>query len=432
VEDATVTNRELASLIILGGLVLCVLVSSGRMKTAGSLVAALKLLAAPKVFVPLVFYVGWILVSLLPARSIGLWEPALWKPSVLWIAFSGLGLVFNLNEAISKPGFFKGAVIRTAEVTAVIEFFAALKSFPLWLEIPAQVLAFMFAGVAALARAPEQQPARHLANGYLAIFGVSALIWSVIAAIREWDGLDRRELLLDFMLPIWLTPAALVFVYVVAVYAAHQGTWKQLRIWNKESLWCQRLAIILCCNIRLGSLRALRGQALPALARSSGMSEAWSEVGAARERARKEAAEEKARKQRLTDNAGLKGTDKAGQQLDQREFETTRQALRWLATCQMGRYNKRGRYEPELLPVVEARFVRDGLPEDHGIELHVSKDGQSWYAYRETPSGRHFGIGAARGTPDQWLYDGEQAPTTFPCEHQWDQFVPGEHSVNWD
>jgi hypothetical protein len=60
-------------------------------------------------------------------------------------------------------------------------------------------------------------------------------------------------------------------------------------------------------------------------------------------------------------------------------------------------------------------FSRQGLSSPpSGISMLVSKDGQRWYAWRRTPSGRFFAIGAAGPPPDQWLYDGPEPPGDFP------------------
>jgi len=135
--------------------------------------------------------------------------------------------------------------------------------------------------------------------------------------------------------------------------------------------------------------------------------------------------------QRLVDNAGLDGWDDVGQRLDQREFAETRRALQWLATCHMGHYRHDERYRPDLLPLVESQFVRDGLPEDHGIVMNVAVDGQSWYAYRETVSGWYFAIGASGPPPDQWCYDGPQPSTGFPDDDSWSRFGVGEFARHW-
>jgi hypothetical protein len=112
---------------------------------------------------------------------------------------------------------------------------------------------------------------------------------------------------------------------------------------------------------------------------------------------------------------GVPGTDDEGRRLDRREFNETTAALRWLATCQMGWHrNRGGRYRPDMLGILNHDFKSHGLPEEHGITMHVSKDGQSWWAWRQTITGWCFAIGAAGPPPDQWEFDGPEPPHAFP------------------
>ncbi len=76
------------------------------------------------------------------------------------------------------------------------------------------------------------------------------------------------------------------------------------------------------------------------------------------------------------------------------------------------------------------QFERAGLPEDHGISLEVSKDGQLWWAWRRTITGWHLGIGAIAPPPDEWFYEHPEPPAKPPGEYeQWSQW--GADSKNW-
>jgi len=130
--------------------------------------------------------------------------------------------------------------------------------------------------------------------------------------------------------------------------------------------------------------------------------------------------------------AGVDGVDEEGRRLDRREFEATTRALQILASAQMGWYqNRGGRYRPELLEVLAPQFEWARLPEDHGIEHHVSDDGQSWWAWRRTVTGWCFAIGAAGPPPDQWLFDGPQPPQGFPGQDEAWGSRWGTDAKNW-
>ncbi|MPQ96865.1 hypothetical protein GB931_02795 [Modestobacter sp. I12A-02628] len=116
-------------------------------------------------------------------------------------------------------------------------------------------------------------------------------------------------------------------------------------------------------------------------------------------------------------SAGSDEVDERGRRLDQREFGPTRESLRWLAICQMGVFRNTGHYDVNRLAIVESSFLRKGLPAKHGIEMHVSSDGQAWWAWRRTVSGWCLGIGAVGPDPlAQWFYDAGAPPAAGPDE----------------
>jgi hypothetical protein len=82
----------------------------------------------------------------------------------------------------------------------------------------------------------------------------------------------------------------------------------------------------------------------------------------------------------------------------------------------MGWYQNESRaneYRPDLLDIL-AGSNQLKLESDEPIHLKVLKDRQAWYAYRRTPSGHVFGIGAVGAPPSQWLYDSATPPSGFP------------------
>ena len=434
-EDAVLTNREIAALVVLVLLVGFVLTRPGRADLTKSIRGVLAALATPAILIPLFLYLVWISAAVLVAARLEAWDASLLKPTVLWLVLSGIALVMRLNDAIEKPGFFRTAAVQSLGIAALIEFLATLKSFPLWVEIPTQALAVIFAGVAVVAgRQPDGAAVRKLANGYLIVLGASALVWSLTHLIGDGSTVARSGVLREFLLPIWLTPVALVFVYGFAVVAAYQGLFRRMRIWNKEGrLLPQKLAVLARANIRLGRLRLLSGLAIQRLSRTTTFRDSWSEFGILEMEHQRRLDDEAAARQRLIEYAGVQGTDDSGRQLDRREFEETQAALRFLSTCHMGHYRNRDhRYRPDLLPIVESHFQSDGLPENHGVKMHVSTDGQRWYATRQTPSEWWFAIGAAGPPPVEWFYDGPHRPQGFPAEPEWDRFGGDSASTNWD
>ncbi len=425
------TNREIATLILFGALAAWALMSSNRSAVLRSMGSVLAMLTRPKLSVPTVLYIALITGLLVPASWLGLWESDLVGATVRWMLFSGLGLLFSLNAAIDEPDFFKRAFLRMLAVVAVVEFLATLSSFPLWAEILGQLLAAMAALIAV--QAGTHPRAARTANGYLIFFGLAAIAWGVWQVVDGWSLIDRGLLFREFLLPIWLTPFALLFVFGFAVVGAYENAFVRMSLGdgNHSSVGRQRLALILRSGLSLSHLRLVAGREMW-IGNADGFRETWSRIGEAKQASRERvlAAEEAAR--RLVENAGRTGTDGDGRQLDRREFSETQEALRSVAFAQMGWWNRDHRYREDLLEMLEPTFGLDGLQEPSGIAMYVAPDGHSWYAERQTITGHWFAIGAAGPTPDQWLLDGPERPSGFPAEPEWDHWGGGSPSLNWD
>jgi hypothetical protein len=139
-------------------------------------------------------------------------------------------------------------------------------------------------------------------------------------------------------------------------------------------------------------------------------------------------------KERLKKFAGVTGVDSDNRQLDRREFRETTEALRFVSLCMMGWYRRGGRYRPDILTILEGSFERHGLKGPPEIHVHVSSDGQAWYAWRRTVTGWCFAIGAGGPPPNQWLYDGSEPPVGFPgVGPSWGTSrLSSEASPNWE
>lgn len=438
-DEALLTNRELASLVSLAAFVILAIVTiirggSGK-QMLQPLLSAFGTLLGTKIPLLFVGYAGGIATTVALASNSRLWDPALLKATILWYLISGISLFGKAFSAAEEKGVFVGAVKRVVTAIAVFEFIANLASFPLWVEIPAMLLASLCALLAAFGSQDEEYaPVVKVANFYLSAFGSAAIIWALLRLLNDWSDLDKAMLIREFLLPLWLTPIALLLIYPMSWFAAYDSVRAGMRFAaDDHPIRAQRLAVLIRCAGRLGALRELRGAASWRVGRAEGFRAAWREIGNIKQQNREEREARLASKRRLEINAGLIGTEADGKQLDQREHAETMEALRWLANCQMGHYGNRGnRYYAGLKEIIDNLSKKYGLPTPNRIEMHISSDGQSWYATRETITGHWFAIGAAGPPSDQWLYDGSEAPSGFPDDTEWEQWVHGDNARNWN
>ena len=436
-EGQLLANREIASLAILAVLLTSILLIGIRQN--GTLIRSLGQAVSSffrwQLLLPLLLYVLWVLVALIPALRIGAWDPSLWKTTVRWLLLSGFGYIFRFPAAVDQPEFFRRAILRTVGLVALAEFFTELASFPLWAEIPAQFFPLIFGSISAFgARRADHARVTKLANGYLWALGLSSIGWELWKLTRDWAEIDHAAFLREFLLPIWMTPFALMYVYALAVSSVYGTIFAMMTLAaDEQPLVKQRLAVVLRAACRLPSLRVIRRSGAHRIGRTSGFTEAWNEIGQIMLEDRERIDGEKAAQRRLIENTGVTGVDSSGRQLDQREHQETMEALRSLSFCQMGHYRNLGhQYRQDLTLVIKNLAGEYALPTPNGIVMYVDDDGQRWYAERQTITGHWFGIGAAAAPSDQWLYDGIEQPNDFPNEEEWDQWVGGQLAANWD
>ena len=435
--DSVLTNRELALIASVLFWLAVVALLSRRDASGGGLGGSVRSLLSAivdkAILVPVVVYLCWMSAAFAAADAVGLWDVQLVKAAVLWLLFSGLGLFGTGLEAVKRDGEIAGAFKRLLGVAVIFEFVANAASFSVFIEIPAQILAVLCGVVAAWGSVRhEHRDAGRFASGYLVLLGVAAVGWGITRLVADWEVIDKDLLWRELVMPLWLTPAALGFMALLALYFVYEATFSVMSSESAVGLsWRHRLAVLARCGPRLRAARAAR-PAATWLANDPGFRSTWRWTGRVLREDRNRRASEAAKAQRLVDNAGTVGIDSFGQQLDQREHAETREALQWLYTCHLGHYPKEGnRYFAGLEAIIEGLSEEYDLPHPNNIKMHISDDGQSWYAARQTIAGHWFAIGAAGPPTDQWFYDGPTAPTSFPDESEWDQWVPDSNSPNW-
>nr|MDE0499758.1 hypothetical protein [bacterium] len=233
------------------------------------------------------------------AAQIGLWGAGLWKKTILWFLVSGLGLLVRFKEVTDEPRFFRQEFTRTAGLVAIIEYLANLASFALWVEIPLQALAVFCLIVKSGDRSDDDPKAVltvKVAQSCLALFGLTAAGWTTWRIAIDWHEIDGWALLRGYLLPIWIMPVSLICVYRMAVHAAYQVVFHQMRVTagDRRPLY-QLLALTLRTAGRPSLIRTMRPQGSWRIGATDGFYEAWKEIGRLRLEAQERANTKSAR-----------------------------------------------------------------------------------------------------------------------------------------
>ncbi len=361
---------------------------------------------------------------------IGIWETGLAKETVIWFLGTGFVLLMNMSRALDRDDWFQLEVKNALRVAVLIDFFINLVVLPLPIEL---ILAPFLTGLLLMSAfggsREDLSQAKGCVDSILGFLGIALFVYVGVRVFTDWSSYNDAATLESLLLPIWLTLAVLPYIYALAVWSGYQRTFGMVdRATDKRAA---RRRARLALMIGLGPRTRELGQFYLYPARQVGEAESFCDArNAVRDFRAGLAAERKAvrdEEEHLRKFAGVKGEDEDGRRLDQREFAETKGALQWIATSHMGSYDREDRYRKDLLEFLPIHE----LPEDHGIEMRVSEDGQRWFAWRRTVTGWCFAIGSAAPPPDQWSFDGADPPVDFPgIGSEWgDSF--GIEAKNW-
>jgi hypothetical protein len=300
-------------------------------------------------------------------------------------------------------------------------------------EVVLQGLLILGVGVSAVAGNDQKSlPAKRLADGFVAILVVGMLVPPALRLL-SLQSIDWPLTARTIGLPIGMSLVALPFVYVLALYASYETTFVRLAIanGNEHPNWTSRVVLIAAFRGNYGEVQQFVGRWPWELVHAKGWRASWRVVQDQRAALLAEDERKRDAAQDLVRYAGVVGTDPRGGPLDKREFKETVHARETLASSHMGWYRSHGdRYQTDLLERFADVYAK-GLPADHGIKMTVSGSGQSWYAWRRTPSGLVFGIGASGPPPDQRFFEGMEPPRSFPKPKGGDSWSRFDRGPNW-
>jgi hypothetical protein len=424
-----VNNREAATFILLGVVFVLMLFHQPVRESMGGIA---RQLLWSKLTVALAAYLAAIGAAVYGAWRLSLWTTDLFAATALWFLLTGFAWFLNLGGAGKDDDFFKRRFLETVGFAAFFEFFVNAQTLPLLWEIVGQA-GLTFVGILNVVAGgePRLRPVARLTAGLLAAASLGLAGFTAISLVSNRPTVDKAGLLRELLIPVWLAAAVIPYLYLVASYMAYERLFVRLSLMNARRPPSVRAKIGLLLGLRgsLVDVGGFTGSFAREAAQSSTVRASLHQVRSFKmERGAEDLARARVKRQ-LADNVGRNGVDENGLVLDRREFVQTKDALRWVATCHMGGYRREDRpneYRRDLLDMLVATHSKQlAFGSDTPFVSKVRKDGQAWYAYRHTPSGHVFGMGADGPPPSQWFYDGATPPDGYPSKRGrgWTDFM---------
>lgn len=372
---------------------------------------------SPKLVILWITYGAWILLFIVVVDQFVIWNPVLTKGTLVWGLTTGIAMFVGFTEAGSLE-YFREELSTVLSVIVLVEFFLNVDPFPLWFEFLLQPILFFFTVAPVVAREPEQQKtSRRVRNWIFLILVLAIVVKTAQSLSTSWQTLNWKFFALQAVWPMLLGVWVLVLVFPLAIFSSYENAFVQLRTSrdNPTGLWKAKLGLILALRLRLKWIREASKGGSYEVANAESVSGAYEAAKHYKADLVAEERQEVAYQENLVRYAGSTELNEGGRPRDKREFRESARALKWLHTCQMGWYEREPEgYKPNLIERFGDDFTRSGLDIPSGITLEVSDDGERWYAWRRTPGGHCFAIGASKEPPSEWLYDGPEPPQDFP------------------
>jgi hypothetical protein len=407
-------SREWAALLWLGVFGVFVLCYPA---VRSSLRACVRAAVKPKLAAIWLVYLTWVVVFVALARWVGIWKTALMKDTIVWTVTAGLASIASFTEAW-KPQYFRQAVRKAAGVVVLLEYLTSLASFRLWAELLLQPIVFLFAVAPIVAKEPGERAAWQRASTWVFLVLLAGMLTHTALALgASRETLDWTLFALRAILPVALALWVLLAVFGLAVVASYEQALCRLDLsrGGNTSTWKPKAGLVLALRLGLKWIHEAAKGGTFRVAHAASVRSAFRAATAFKDERISEKKRELAYQADLARYAGSAELDERGRPRDRREFRETVRALEWLHTCQTGWYRRKPvGYKSDLIGRFGDDFTSQGLPTPSGIAMVVSEDRQRWYAWRRTPAGRCFAVGASHAPPDQWLYDGPAPPRDFP------------------
>jgi len=431
------TSRELASVILLAVFVGVLLaIPKVRRDVLPSLGGVAKAFFVPKILAVVFANLAYTAAVVFLAYRIGVWNVDLVKDTLIITFFVGFPIAMNAYKIRTGKALVSKVVRETVGISVLLAFYLNIEPLPLWGELVVQPIITFFALLAFVGQREERtKKVGTFFNVLTALIGIGLLIYTTVQILQNWRTYDLPQLVGSLALSIWLPVLLVPLIYVFAFVMHCESIYSRLPFFNdkKKPKIRARLALLVGLRFSTRLASSFNGLWLRKIARAASFREGIRIMRAFRRSLRDEVQAEQQRRAHLREFAGVEGIDEAGLILDRREFAETKSVLTDLFYMQMGWHrNRLGHFKDDMLNVLGS-VTKKGLPADHGIELRVQKDKQSWMGWRQTPGGWYFGVGGTKDLNDQWQYDGATPPDSFPAvgSSSWTNATKSLSSAEW-
>lgn len=246
-------NREWATLVWLGVAIVLVLWWNPTRRPLLSLVRTATISILGVLVAGLWVWSAGVVVL---AAQVHLWTADLVKDTALWAIAPALVLVYRLPQASGNSTFFRRVLLDTVKVSVFVEFYVNLQVFGFVQEL---VLLPVVTSVAVLDQFAgtdqKYRPAKRLFDVILAGIGFALLAYVTTTLIANWHQANLSHDVRLLVLPVWLTAAAVPYIFGTGLFFNYQGAFRRLARASKDATAVRRAKLALLRELNVRSYR---------------------------------------------------------------------------------------------------------------------------------------------------------------------------------
>ena len=222
----------------------------------------LRLVASPKIFLPLLLFAGYQLVVVRSLTSVITWSAALTKDVVIWSVVAAFAVTYDAAMAQDEGDLFRRVVSDELKVAVIVEALFGTYAFSL----PVELALIPFATVVVLMRVVAERDETHagLTGGLRwieATIGFAVLAATAGNALGDLNAFLTTQTLMEFAILPVLVVLSLPFAYGFAVMSSYDSLFVRLKVGSSSSPALRRYArraILRHCGFSLAAISRVR------------------------------------------------------------------------------------------------------------------------------------------------------------------------------
>lgn len=402
-----VANREIATAILLLGILLFAVVKIGAAEVIRGLWNVVITALSPKILVPGLLLILYSVAIFWGAHLIGIWSSEILLDTILEVSFIGLPSLAIAVKANSVVSIYRQFVVPEIGFSAIVAFYIGIESFSLPVEIGLQSAICFFTALQAFGRhEPEGEVVAKFSSCILSIIGlgiVVAVSWEVALAWNEINwGVEIETLEMAFYYPILMVPAIVALGY----YAAYETLGIRMKIGSKGAKFLVRAYLYSSLFPSLVAIKHFNGCEVANYIKCSSWKERSQFIKKYKGRLGETAVKENVKLKRRESGFGKRGFDGDGIWLDWENLEEIKTNLQSVASIQNRNWEEGHVYTANM----QETFVDAFTPSGCTSGSCVSSDGGSYICWMSNGTGFTFGIGAREGSFPPLRYEGLTPP----------------------